>query len=208
MTQWFYFDRNGHKTGPMDSDSLKLLAEHGMITPDTIVMTDSGKSCLAKKVKGLSFSLCILEPPVFVPPTINTDVKKTTKENPSQNTSIKNMTEICNEKFKAMNIYKKIILCFIVLSSWLYFTLWIIAWLIFPLGGTNFGILPLTEKQAIERYNYYIRRAAQAEEESYNPYRSKWERDASRQTKASLKKIADDISDYYRLLDNDYYNKK
>lgn len=67
MSQWFYFDKNGQKVGPIDSNSLKKLAEHGTITPDTIVMTETGQSGKAGGIKGLVFSPSISPVPPNAP---------------------------------------------------------------------------------------------------------------------------------------------
>ena len=55
ITTWFYFDGNGQKQGPVTGGELKGLAKTGMITPDTIVVAESGKTVPAREVKGLTF---------------------------------------------------------------------------------------------------------------------------------------------------------
>ena len=54
-TTWYYFDSNGEKQGPISGGRLKGLAKAGLITPETVVETETGKTALAKKVKGLTF---------------------------------------------------------------------------------------------------------------------------------------------------------
>ena len=54
-TTWFYYDSEGQKQGPVSGGRLKGLAKTGLITPETVVETEDGKTALAKKVKGLTF---------------------------------------------------------------------------------------------------------------------------------------------------------
>jgi len=53
MSNFFYFDENNRKQGPLTSAQVKALADKGIITPDTPMMTDTGKSGLAKQLPGL-----------------------------------------------------------------------------------------------------------------------------------------------------------
>jgi len=53
---WYYYDNNGQKQGPMTSGQLKELAEQGMITPETIIENEEGKSASANNVEGLIFA--------------------------------------------------------------------------------------------------------------------------------------------------------
>ena len=55
MANWFYYDGNGQKQGPVTGGQLKGLAKAGMITPETVVETEEGKTAPARKVKGLTF---------------------------------------------------------------------------------------------------------------------------------------------------------
>lgn len=55
MTNWFYYDNTGKKCGPIDSTTLKTLAEHGIITPETLIENHTGKQSNAGRVKGLTF---------------------------------------------------------------------------------------------------------------------------------------------------------
>jgi len=67
ITTWFYIDGNGKKQGPVTGGKLKGLAKTGMITPDTVVEAESGKTVTARKIKGLKF---IEAAPPETPPTV------------------------------------------------------------------------------------------------------------------------------------------
>ena len=54
MAKWFYYNEGGEKI-EITGGQLKGLAKAGMITPDTIVETEEGKSAPARKIKGLTF---------------------------------------------------------------------------------------------------------------------------------------------------------
>ena len=54
--KWYYYDIAAQKNGPYDEEQLITLAQKGVITPDTFVITPSGKSRPAKSLKGLVFS--------------------------------------------------------------------------------------------------------------------------------------------------------
>lgn len=56
MANWFYFDSTGNKLGPVDSATLKLLAQHGAITPETPIETETGRKAKAGDIKGLEFA--------------------------------------------------------------------------------------------------------------------------------------------------------
>ena len=60
MAKWFYYDENNTKI-ETDGIGLKRLALAGVITPDTVVETESGTQSTAGNVKGLEF-----EPPPFI----------------------------------------------------------------------------------------------------------------------------------------------
>jgi hypothetical protein len=66
MTNWYYYDQIGKKCGPVDSGTLKTLAQHGIITPATTIETDAGKSAKAGNISGLNFLQTF--PTVPVPP--------------------------------------------------------------------------------------------------------------------------------------------
>ena len=53
MSNWFYIDANGQYQGPVDNRQLKSLAINGIITPETILITDNGKKGAAGKLRGL-----------------------------------------------------------------------------------------------------------------------------------------------------------
>ena len=55
MSSWFYYDNDGQKRGPITGGQLKGLAKAGLITPETTVETEGGKTAPARKVKGLTF---------------------------------------------------------------------------------------------------------------------------------------------------------
>jgi hypothetical protein len=53
MANWFYYDDNGQKQGPIDNAQLKALAEQRVILPETLIETEDGRQGRAGKVKGL-----------------------------------------------------------------------------------------------------------------------------------------------------------
>ena len=55
MAKWFYYNESGEKI-EVTGGQLKGLAKAGMITPDTLVETEEGKTAPARKIKGLSFT--------------------------------------------------------------------------------------------------------------------------------------------------------
>jgi hypothetical protein len=55
MSTWFYYNGNGERIS-VTGGQLKGLAKAGLITPETIIETEEGKSAPARKVKGLTFS--------------------------------------------------------------------------------------------------------------------------------------------------------
>ena len=54
MANWFYYE-GSTKRGPIDSTTLKSLAQHGVVKPETPIETEAGKISTAGKIKGLSF---------------------------------------------------------------------------------------------------------------------------------------------------------
>ena len=56
MTKWYYYDTNGQKQGLITSGQLKELAKAGIITSETIIETEDGKTAPAARVKGLTFA--------------------------------------------------------------------------------------------------------------------------------------------------------
>ena len=71
MANWYYYDNNGQKQGPVTGGQLKGLANAGMITPETVVETEEGKKAPARKVQGLTF-VC---PPSDIPSTMPVKVE-------------------------------------------------------------------------------------------------------------------------------------
>lgn len=61
MAKWYYY-QNSQKIGPVSSTLLKQLAKEGIITPQTLVETESGKQGYASDVKNLWVHQ---EPPVI-----------------------------------------------------------------------------------------------------------------------------------------------
>ena len=55
MTTWFYYDKDGQKQGPISGGKLKGLAKVGLISPETLVEAESGKTVPAQKIQGLKF---------------------------------------------------------------------------------------------------------------------------------------------------------
>ena len=56
MVQWYYYDHNGRKQGPVVPRRILELAKNGKITPETIIETEDGKSAPAGTIKGLVFT--------------------------------------------------------------------------------------------------------------------------------------------------------
>jgi competence protein ComGC len=97
MSIWYYYNESGEKIRVESSAELKRLALSGVISSDTIIENETGKSCKADKVKGLVLSESVkIEPPnndfygvalpvpmepqpviVPVPPVVPTTVTKT-----------------------------------------------------------------------------------------------------------------------------------
>ena len=55
MAIWYYYNTNGEKI-EVTSRQLRELAQQGIVTPETIIETEEGKSAPARKVKGLTFA--------------------------------------------------------------------------------------------------------------------------------------------------------
>ena len=55
MSDWYYYNKNGEKIGPVSVSALKGLARQGLITRDTIIENQNGRSSPAGKVNGLTF---------------------------------------------------------------------------------------------------------------------------------------------------------
>ena len=56
MANWYFYDQNGYKIGPIKGRELKQSAQQGLITPETVVEDENGRTALAKQVTGLMFS--------------------------------------------------------------------------------------------------------------------------------------------------------
>lgn len=52
---WYYYDDNGNRLGPIDDSMLKTLAGTGIIGPASIIENASGARCTAREIKGLEF---------------------------------------------------------------------------------------------------------------------------------------------------------
>jgi len=71
MSTWFYYDNNGQKQGPVSGGQLKGLAKAGVITPETMIETEDGKTATAGQVKGLTFvePVQVTPKPLSAPPS-------------------------------------------------------------------------------------------------------------------------------------------
>lgn len=56
MAQYYYYDTNGAKFGPVTGKDITSLAALGLITPETVVEQPDGTAFTAQKVKGLTFA--------------------------------------------------------------------------------------------------------------------------------------------------------
>jgi hypothetical protein len=61
MSTWYYYNEQGEKI-EVTGGQLKGLAKAGLITPETVVETEDGKTAPARKVKGLTFAT--VAPPI------------------------------------------------------------------------------------------------------------------------------------------------
>ncbi|MCL2710505.1 MAG: M48 family metalloprotease [Planctomycetaceae bacterium] len=108
MSSWFYYN-NGQKLGPVSGGQLKGLAKTGLITPETIIETEEGKTAPARKIKGLTFAETAQPKAVPVPPPMPiAPVKKT----PNPLVSSEGMAKICQTLASAEEYekYRKLIL--------------------------------------------------------------------------------------------------
>ena len=55
MANWYYYDKNGEKIGPITTSALKAIAAQGHITPETVIENRNGRSVVAGTVNGLTF---------------------------------------------------------------------------------------------------------------------------------------------------------
>ena len=63
MPNWFVYDKNGVKRGPISSAQLKKLADTQKISRETIIENEAGRQAKAERVKGLFTSSAPLESP-------------------------------------------------------------------------------------------------------------------------------------------------
>ena len=56
MANWHYYNENREKIGPITGSDLKRLVQQGTVTPETFVEDPTGRTGLAKDVKGLKFA--------------------------------------------------------------------------------------------------------------------------------------------------------
>jgi hypothetical protein len=68
MANFYYYDNNGRKIGPINNAQLKALAVQGVIVPDTQLETDTGHTGKAGQIKGL---FAAVSAPVPVPARAN-----------------------------------------------------------------------------------------------------------------------------------------
>ena len=68
MTNLYYYDAGGKKTGPVTPAQLQALAQQGRITPETTIADDKGQTTLAKNLKGIAFVTAPAGPNPFIAP--------------------------------------------------------------------------------------------------------------------------------------------
>jgi len=56
MANWYYYNDKREKIGPFEGKVLKQLAQQGIVTPETFIEDPTGRTGLAKNVKGLKFT--------------------------------------------------------------------------------------------------------------------------------------------------------
>lgn len=75
MANWYYINKSGKKTGPITAVALKELARQGLITPETMIENQEGRSSIAGKVNGLIFPAPVAQPPgKTVPPPLPSSI--------------------------------------------------------------------------------------------------------------------------------------
>jgi len=62
MPNFLYTDAYGEQQGPFDLQQLQALADQGIITPDTLLRTDSGHQGAARQIPGLRFKVAAPSP--------------------------------------------------------------------------------------------------------------------------------------------------
>ena len=74
MPNFFYFDQNNQKHGPVDDQQLKALAAQGVINPNTPMETDTGHKGTAGQIPGLTFNtatpISVAQSPQVAPATL------------------------------------------------------------------------------------------------------------------------------------------
>ena len=56
MANWYYYSKTGEKVGPVSATSLKDLARQGLITKETKVENQNGRTAAAGQINGLTFA--------------------------------------------------------------------------------------------------------------------------------------------------------
>lgn len=62
MDKFYYYGESGQKNGPVNARQLRTLAKTGQIQCETMIQTEEGKKCPARKVQGLVFGTETLTP--------------------------------------------------------------------------------------------------------------------------------------------------
>ena len=86
MANWYYYNENGEKIGPIRGRELKQLAKEETITPETSVEDEKGRVALAKNVTGLTFPKAVHSEPTQ-PESDSSTIIPTTQNNTSQSMS-------------------------------------------------------------------------------------------------------------------------
>ena len=55
MSNWYYYNKNGEKIGPISVSALKELTQQGLITRETVIENQGGRSSTAGQINGLTF---------------------------------------------------------------------------------------------------------------------------------------------------------
>lgn len=71
MANWFYYDANRTKFGPMPPARLRQLALEGLIMPETIVENETGQQAYAKSINGLTFTAAPPTPVAALSPSLS-----------------------------------------------------------------------------------------------------------------------------------------
>ncbi|MDO4629490.1 MAG: hypothetical protein Q4C70_09935 [Planctomycetia bacterium] len=94
----FYYQKNRINYGPYEAADLQNLTTQGIITPDTLILTDNGKQSLAKHVNGLAFPVMptaqinqVLSSPAFSFSSIETPKSEDYNNRPKSTTKTKSI---------------------------------------------------------------------------------------------------------------------